>query len=158
MAGPHYERHHDDEWIDEVRIKLIPRYKESELSGDEWRVSTVTQLLRKGVVLAEHSSNRMQWAVAQLPAQFLRDERPSAPQEFDESCFQPSCPEQATVELRKRMDYCSRGHATESTLDKRRRFCERHKRRGDAGLDDADANYLVSALRGQDGQWRAFER
>ena len=37
---PHFERHPDDEWYDEVRIVTVPRYKTSGLSGDEWRFTS----------------------------------------------------------------------------------------------------------------------
>jgi len=48
-------RHHDDEYIDQIKIKcyddclvnmyLSPRYKMSELSGDEWRVSANLEIM-----------------------------------------------------------------------------------------------------------------
>lgn len=51
----HFRRHEDDEWFDEVlivgedgpvaRIWMRPRYKTSELSGDEWRVSAEVMVL-----------------------------------------------------------------------------------------------------------------
>jgi len=39
--------------FDEIRIRTIPRYKTSGLSGDEWRISMVTEFLRKGKVVHE---------------------------------------------------------------------------------------------------------
>lgn len=45
----------DDEFYDEIRITTVPRFKTSELSGDEWRVSTHVVVLRKGRVVAEKS-------------------------------------------------------------------------------------------------------
>lgn len=68
---PSYLRHDDDEWIDEVRIVTVPRWKESELSGDEWRFSTRIELYRKGHLLARSGSGRLRNAVAILPSLLL---------------------------------------------------------------------------------------
>jgi hypothetical protein len=55
---PWYKRHSDDEWFDEFRIEgndapilraiIVPRYKTSDLSGDEWRISSQLQAWRLG--------------------------------------------------------------------------------------------------------------
>lgn len=62
-------------------------------------------------------------------------------------CDQEGCAEEATVTLRLKKEFCHQGH--ESDPDKFhpegiiRRFCKRHSRRGDCGLEDADRNYTV---------------
>ena len=78
---PYYPRHHDDEWIDEIRIVTVPRFKESELSGDEWRTSVRMQILRKGIVLRERRYGKIADAllgigsdVGSAPADFTKDE------------------------------------------------------------------------------------
>lgn len=38
----------DAQACDEIRIYTVPRYKTSGLSGDEWRISAVTEFYRKG--------------------------------------------------------------------------------------------------------------
>jgi hypothetical protein len=38
----------DAQAFDEVRIKTVPRYKTSGLSGDEWRISATIQLMLSG--------------------------------------------------------------------------------------------------------------
>jgi len=43
----------DRQAYDEVRIITVPRYKNSELSGAEWRISAEVQFLHKGVVIFE---------------------------------------------------------------------------------------------------------
>lgn len=53
---PWYKRHSGDEWFDEIRfetaegsllrIATVPRYKTSDLSGDEWRTSARVQVAR----------------------------------------------------------------------------------------------------------------
>ena len=148
-SPPYYPRHRDDEWVDEIRITTVPRFKESELSGDEWRTSAKVEIFRKGVVLRERSYHDIKTAVAylgsiapQFPAGYERDESGSDASVGEALCFQPGCSEYATVEFRKLREACQRGHVT--LLDGREacvRWCDRHKHRGDASLDDADSNY-----------------
>ncbi len=38
----------DAQAFDEVRIRTVPRWKESGLSGDEWRISATVEFWRKG--------------------------------------------------------------------------------------------------------------
>ena len=162
-----YTRHHDDEWIDEVRITTVPRWKESELSGDEWRFSSRIELYRKGHLLACSGSHRLREAMAILPGMLLVwgggshiggpfEQEPERPAEFwNKLCFNPGCAEPATFEFRLLHHYCAEGHAHDyDWLDERVRFCERHKHRGDCGFNDADKNYEVVALRATDGTWK----
>jgi hypothetical protein len=69
-------RHHDDEWFDEIiinagRAKLhltvAIRWKESELSGDEWRVSSHLLLQDDDRVLLERPFGSMKWAIQYTP-------------------------------------------------------------------------------------------
>jgi len=167
---PSYVRHEDDEWIDEVRIVTAPRWKESELSGDEWRFSSRIELYRKGVLLARSGSGRMRHAVAMLPSLLAGwgggthiggafEEEPDRGQEFwNAFCFNPGCAEPATLEFRREHHYCTEGEAHDRDWRVEHiRFCERHKRRGDCGLNDADRNYTVVALLMPDGSWKPVE-
>lgn len=130
--------------FDEVRITTIPRFKESGLSGDEWRISATIQLLRKGRVIAERGFRNIETACAHLPA-FHGEAIDSGNAMFGgeaDFCDQEGCSDPATVTYRKKADYCREGHKTEIASGIRiRKFCDRHKHRGDCGLDDADANY-----------------
>lgn len=65
---PTYKRHEDDDWIDEVRITTVPRYKTSGMSGDEWRFSACVQLWRKGHLMFERSFSKLHYAIDFLPA------------------------------------------------------------------------------------------
>lgn len=67
-------RHHDDEYWDEIelceaftqaRIQIVPRYKMSEFSGDEWRVSAEIVLAGRGRPKRERFSS-LRWAMAGL--------------------------------------------------------------------------------------------
>ena len=143
---PWYKRHHDDEIIDEIRIITVPRYKQSELSGDEWRTSARIEFKRKGVVVHTESFTAIKYAVSFLPYLFVRCQEDG---DFDsahtdkDGCFQPGCPNKATVEYRAKHQYCD--HCGEirdmSGIEMRRKFCEEHAIRGDCGLEDADDNY-----------------
>ena len=37
----HWPALHDDEGVDEITIKKVPRFKSSHMSGDEWRTSAL---------------------------------------------------------------------------------------------------------------------
>src|SRR5262245_527631 len=133
----------DAQAFDEVRITTVPRYKQSELSGDEWRISARIELLRNGVVIAERSCRNVETACMFLPG-FILEAQDDGKAFFageDDFCDQEGCAEKATVTYRKKADYCREGHKSEPHTTTIRRFCERHKVRGDCGLDDADSNY-----------------
>jgi hypothetical protein len=49
--------------FDEVRIKTVPRWKESELSGDEYRISAVIEFYIKGKMIHSRSWNRVETAL-----------------------------------------------------------------------------------------------
>jgi hypothetical protein len=133
----------DAQAFDEVRITTVPRFKESELSGDEWRISAKVELVRKGRVIFERGFRNIETACAFLPAVHAEaiDDGHACFAGEEEFCDQEGCAELATVSYRKKADYCREGHKTEPPYTKIRRFCERHKHRGDCGRDDGDANY-----------------
>lgn len=145
----HYIRHEDDETYDEINIKLVERYKTSGLSGDEWRFSGVIQFKRKGFLLAEERFRNIETAVKALPwlemtlgEQGKLDEK--ALEATRKLCAQPGCPNTPVSEYRLKKRYCRDGHETESTYGEDRiRFCAKHLRRGDCGLQDSDTNYDV---------------
>jgi hypothetical protein len=145
---PTYERHEDDEWFDNVTIECVERWKESEMSGDEWRFSYVVTFSRKGQALLERGFSKLEWALAAVPS-LVTGYAPAdndRDKEFEDTgqCAQPGCTNEATIEYRKRKDWCrccGEAKAIPDWRDARRRFCDRHKHRGDCGLDDSDANY-----------------
>jgi hypothetical protein len=156
---PTYKRHDDDEWYDEIRISVRPRYKTSGLSGDEWRVSAKIEIFRKGVLLKERSFSKMHYAADFLPAVLheMADEGFTGDHaQFERLCFQAGCKEEGVVEYRLIDEfypaYGDKMPKREWRQDVRRRFCERHALRGDCGLEDSDRNYeLVSAPPGWKG-------
>src|SRR5207244_1606996 len=57
----------DAQAFDEVKITTVPRYKQSGLSGDEWRISGHIQLFRKGRLMHEESFHDVETAAKFLP-------------------------------------------------------------------------------------------
>ncbi len=48
-----HKRLRDFESFDEIRLKVVPRYKTSGLSGDEWRTGVLIEFMFKGQVIEE---------------------------------------------------------------------------------------------------------
>jgi hypothetical protein len=151
--NPHYKRHRDDEIFDDIRIRVVPRYKTSGLSGDQWRVSAVTELFRKGTLIYSRAYHTIDDATKHLPW-LLRtvleqgnDEIPNwVPQikKDERLCHQPSCARPATVVYRLKTEFSDDGQfgpVVPQYHEIRRAFCDEHKQRGDCGREDNDDNY-----------------
>ncbi len=133
----------DAQAFDEVRIVTVPRYKQSGMSGDEWRISATIQFYRKGKLICEehsgdveHACNFAGWyysnAVSNGNGHFAGE--PGI-------CDQEGCAALATVTLKLKSRYCREGHKHDTCRVEYRQFCDQHKTRGNCGLDDADINY-----------------
>lgn len=148
-----YLRLCDDEYVDEVTFRVVPRLKSSGLSGDEWRVACVVELRRKGAVIFERGYMDLESAAAHvgwllktwsegpeaealLKAQRAKD---------NALCFQPGCAAVATRTFELKQRFSREGFVPDperpSDTHYRRAFCEEHAYRGDSDLEDSDANY-----------------
>lgn len=141
--------HSDDEGIDRIEIQMVPRYKTSGLSGDEWRVSAFIRLFRKGKMVYEQQHGALKDAAAFLP-HLLNTvfDHVEGPLWGDTGkCDQVSCPEEGKNKRYLKKQYSSHGEGPllESFFNKFRRFCDKHLRRGDCGLEDADINYTETS-------------
>lgn len=147
-------RHPDFELVDEVKVRTQERWKESELSGSEWRFSYIADFLHKGHVLKTSGlGGRMEWAMLGLGGAYLSVSDNGVPNSvFDLEktvCAQPGCRNPASVFYRVKKFYNNNGDSKEFvpyTLGGADaipviRFCQKHRHRGDCGLQDADANY-----------------
>lgn len=136
----------DAQPFDQVIIKTVPRYKESGLSGDEWRISGEIEFWRKGKLIKSSSCRNVETACYLVGARLLEaiDNGHAMYAGEGDACDQEGCHEPATIIYRKKAHYNNQGHKTE-IYDEAvvRRFCDKHKTRGDCGLDDADSNYAV---------------
>lgn len=151
-------RHPDYQMVDEIRISLKERWKESELSGDEWRFSYITEYMHKGLVLySKGNSGEIQYPVLGVGAGLMHvqdDGVCDAAFKLEETvCAQPGCRNPATRFYRVKALYDNAGNKEELPRSHDRegtvyviRFCGRHLHRGDCGLQDADHNYEAIAL------------
>lgn len=136
----------DAQAFDEIRIFTVPRYKTSELSGDEWRISATIEFKRKGKLIhVEESYRNVEVAANHLG--YLYDKAVGEGHGFfageGEICDQEGCSELAAVTYKKKSDYCVFcANEKESVRDSVRKFCDSHKTRGDCGIDDSDINYI----------------
>jgi hypothetical protein len=138
----------DGQFVDEIRIVTVPRWKESEMSGDEWRISARIDFYKKGVVVGSKGARDVGMA-ARFVDWFLVSGRENGeidtPNTLGDFCDQEGCCEPWTTKLRLKKRYGRDGNVIEQKWMKDvieyRAFCDRHKMRGDCGLDDADANY-----------------
>ena len=139
----------DAQAFDEVRIETVPRWKTSGMSGDEWRISAVARFYRKGQMIFEEHCRNVQTACGLVYGWYVSgsDDGKGYFAGDGLTCDQEGCHEPATVRYARVKDYCRQGHQSvvfESSAY--RHFCEEHKRRGDCGLDDADANYVLEPM------------
>lgn len=152
---PHYKRHSRDEYVDEVRMEIVPRYKTSGLSGDEWRTSARTVLYRKGAEVKSRTYQSIEDAAAHLPwllktwGEEANDEEHAAMQRRIDrdriTCHQPGCAEPSVVTYSLKTEYSREGYERLVNPERPiyRAFCKKHSTRGDCGLEDADVNYTL---------------
>ena len=134
----------DAQAFDKVIIETVPRYKQSGLSGDEWRISASIKFYRKGKLVFEDGCSNVQYACYLLGAKHIKaiDDGLGYFAGEGNLCDQEGCSSPATVTYRKLKNYCRDGHSEEPKFNiPIRMFCDVHKRRGDCGLDDSDSNY-----------------
>jgi len=152
-AWASWKYHKDFEFVDEVLVKTVPRYKMSELSGDEWRVSGLLQFYCKGMLVYEDGFRNVATAITAAPwmLKTFGEQRDRSlldaaiDKVLGDLCFQPGCAEPAEYVYQIKTEYSREGFTPreETKLVLLRAFCERHSTRGDCGLEDADANYVV---------------
>lgn len=136
----------DAQAFDEVRIVTIPRFKESDLSGDEWRIHAEAQFYRKGELIFSEGCRDVQTACGLAFGWYVKgcDDGKAYFAGDGHTCDQEGCHAPATVKYARKFDYCREGHKRDAPdTSKYRHFCEKHKARGDAAFDDADANYVA---------------
>lgn len=135
----------DNQRYDKVDIYTVPRWKESELSGDEYRISCNADLYYKGNLFKQMTFMDVETAIRYLDGALVywRENGSDYPN-IDDSylCDQESCANIADVKY-KRLDAWT-SHGDKETLydfNLYRVFCSKHKTRGDCALDDRDGNY-----------------
>jgi len=142
----HHSFHSDIQHYDQIRIKTIPRWKESELSGDEWRISAHVEFLYKNHIIWEKSYCNCETALQMAYTQFIIDvESGKVKIPKDILCDQEGCSEQATIKAFFKKRYCVGGGNCGGEKKMFNKdyllFCDKHSHRGDCDLEDADDNY-----------------
>jgi len=127
-----HKRLNDFESFDRIELQVVPRYKTSGMSGDEWRQHVSVKFYFKGEVVHETGWNSMQNAMMMLPGEWARAQEPIPSRiiemEHEGFCDQPSCPNQAEGRFRIKRETSERGawlHEEESRYhDSYRQFCK----------------------------------
>lgn len=133
----------DAQPVDKIIIKTVPRFKDSELSGSEWRITAIIEFYRKGKLVKTSAASTVEYAAYLLGSKFieLTDNGEGYFAGERDICDQEGCENVGTIALKKKFDWCNQGHKSTSPSEAYRLFCERHSHRGNGGLDDGDSNY-----------------
>lgn len=136
----------EDEGVDDVRLELVPRWKESELSGDEWRYSVVVRFFRKGVEVKVDSFGSFQDAILGLGAMWQTRHEGSPVALWGltaQSCAQFGCDREAVEVFGLKEQFSDRGEGPlPDATPAYRAFCLRHRTRGDCDREDCDTNHI----------------
>jgi len=135
----------DQQRYDKIDIRTVARWKESGLSGDEYRISAAADLYYKGNKRKTLTFMDVETAMRYLDGAevYWRENGDDYPY-IDDSylCDQESCANIAEVKYKRIKGYTDRGRPEELyDFNLYRVFCLEHKRRGDCALDDGDHNY-----------------
>jgi hypothetical protein len=133
--------------FDEISLRIIPRYKTSGLSGDEWRQHVQIEFKHKGEVVFSAGAGDMQSAYMMLGHHMLEQACPIPDRVIEierDACDQPSCKEKAVGRYMLKRLTADNGEfldMKEQYSTYYRQFCKKHARRGDCSREDADDNY-----------------
>lgn len=134
----------DAQAFDEIRITTEPRYKMSDLSGAEWRISARIAFMRNGQEIDVSYARNVETATAFLPGKYLKllDDGKGYFAGEGDFCDQEGCLELFTVTLQLKQHFCRDGHPSDTDVPTVRKFCGKHASRGDCSLEDAERNYV----------------
>lgn len=144
----------DAQGFDDIRIKIVPHYKESDLSGSEWRINVVMEFYRKGELLhTRQCGGNIEYGCGLVYARLI-EALDSGKGYFAGDgihCDQEGCSKKATYLMRLKKRYCVGGGNCGQekkiyTEQEHRCFCEDHKVRGDSDLEDNDNNYELMGV------------
>lgn len=151
----------DAQPFDEIKIRIEPRWKSSELSGCEWRISAITEFYRKGKLIHETQSggsNVMEVAAGLLFHRLVsaQDDGKGYFAGDGVHCDQEGCMAKAKYLMRLKKRFCvGPGNCGQekkrySDTPEHRCFCEKHMKRGDNDLEDNDDNYeMINVIAAQ---------
>lgn len=133
--------------FDEIKIICEPYFKQSGLSGDEWRTRYYTEFYRKGNLIHRNEGHTSLDSAVHLLSHTYLEAIDNGNGFFDGEgnyCDQEGCKEIAIIQLEQTKQGCDRcGEVSEPKFSRLyRTFCEKHSVRGDSRLDDMDINYI----------------
>lgn len=137
----------EGERFDTIEINTVERWKESELSGDEWRYSYIVSYYSHGELMSRSGGFSVKDAL--INASHVYDTLKTFDNKFTaditEFCCQPGCPNPWTQLKHPIRRYTRQGEELARPYGEEdvRGFCEKHSTRGDCGLDDNDDNYIL---------------
>jgi hypothetical protein len=140
-----------DELYDAITLQVVPRFKDSELSGSQWRHSVVIRFWIKGEIVREVWRHTMDDAIMQLGGIMVGGGVPMEVINRNELlCDQPSCAAKATTRMTIKTEYSDRGERLhEESCEHHvawRKFCITHSTRGTQSNEDCDDNYIKEPL------------
>lgn len=153
--------HAEDDGIIEINIIRVPRWKESELSGDEWRFSLQGVISYKdwkeGGTAQERVVGNDLPDIALRVAAWCSENRhlllpPFTVKDLAELvvCFQPGCDRRPENVYQIKQEWTDQPHQGYRMGPRSqpvvRAFCGRHSHRGDCDLEDQDSNYELLAF------------
>lgn len=152
----------EDDGVISVVMKRIPRWKESELSGDEWRYTLSTMVefkdwfnggSNKVKIFGLNFVDMSLKLASLLNEELSHGNQKSVPYMVKEPneilvCFQPGCiePPANVYIIKQQWTYHPyQGQKMDHYGKWVRAFCERHSNRGDCDLEDSNNNYELLA-------------
>lgn len=137
------------EAFDCIELKVVPRFKDSGLSGSVWRTSVTARFFFKKELVHETHYLDMQAALMMLPHDWITAQEPIPSEVCHQEkvmCDQPGCYNMHNGDKR----YLKRETAADGSflegnypLVSYRRFCGAHEERGTASREDSDSNYTM---------------
>ncbi len=137
------------DWVafDKITLEVVPRYKTSGMSGDEWRTGVALKFWFKGQLIEEEFRTSMEAAIRHLAV--IHDEKTCPISDKiiaveKTKCDQASCSADAVARFKLKRLTADDGEfldMAEQYSDHYRQFCKQHLRRGDCSREDADDNY-----------------
>lgn len=156
--GMWHKRLGDFEAFDAITLDVVPRFKTSGISGDEWRQHVRVRFFFKGTVVHEAGFNTMKNALLLLGSEFVRAQEPIPTEvirmEQAGLCDQASCSAPSISRYAIKKEFTKHGDelaAQDPVPCNYRQFCAKHLRRGDSDREDCDDNYEVISGPGPDG-------
>lgn len=136
----------DAQAFDEVRILTKPRFKDSHLSGCEWRISAEIEFYRKGKLIFTQGCSNVENACYLVGSMHMTATDNALGHFAGEGniCDQEGCSAEATVTYRVKKEFSrDNPHEWNKPIEGLtiRKFCDRHRDRGDSSCDDCDENY-----------------